>query len=79
MKAIEFISEAERFPDVRTYSPSELARKHGVPLKEILAQLRMGIKVELEHTNDDAMAIEIALDHLLEKPDYYTRLANAKL
>jgi hypothetical protein len=48
-------------------------------------QFRMGIEVELEHgqrdpdtnvTNDDTLITgKIALAHLKEFPDYYTRLA----
>jgi hypothetical protein len=37
-------------------------------------QVKMGIKIELEHTDDPKLAREIALDHLSEIPDYYTRL-----
>jgi len=37
-------------------------------------QLEMGIKVEMEHTTDKKIAEKIALDHLREIPDYYTRL-----
>jgi len=37
-------------------------------------QLRMGIKVEMEHTRNPAIARVIALHHLKEIPDYYTRL-----
>ena len=37
-------------------------------------QLKMGIKVEMEHTNDKKIAKKIAKDHLVETPDYYTRL-----
>jgi len=37
-------------------------------------QLKMGIKVEMEHTDDPKIAQEIAMDHLKEIPDYYTRL-----
>lgn len=37
-------------------------------------QLKRGIEVEMEHTNDPAIAKEIAKDHLVELPDYYTRL-----
>ena len=37
-------------------------------------QLAMGIKVEMEHTKDEDVARQIALDHLTEIPDYYTRL-----
>ena len=37
-------------------------------------ELVMGIEVELEHTNDKEEAKVIALQHLAEIPDYYTRL-----
>ena len=37
-------------------------------------QLRIGIKVEMEHTDDPKVAEKIARDHLMEIPDYYTRL-----
>lgn len=33
-----------------------------------------GIEVEMEHTNNPKIALDIALDHLTEIPDYYTRL-----
>lgn len=39
-----------------------------------LDQLLLGMKVESEHTNDKAKALEITMDHLEEIPDYYTRL-----
>jgi len=37
-------------------------------------QLEMGIVVEYEHTDNREVAKQIALDHLAELPDYYTRL-----
>ena len=37
-------------------------------------ELRMGIKVEMEHTDDPKKAEKIALDHLAENPFYYTAL-----
>lgn len=37
-------------------------------------ELQMGIKVEYEHTPDEWVAKKIALDHLAEMDDYYTRL-----
>jgi hypothetical protein len=37
-------------------------------------QLQIGIQVEMEHTSDPKTAKKIALDHLKEIPDYYTRL-----
>jgi len=37
-------------------------------------ELAMGIKVEMEHTRNKAIAKRVAIDHLAEFPDYYTRL-----
>ena len=37
-------------------------------------ELFAGIAVEFEHTDDIMTAMEIAMDHLEEIPDYYTRL-----
>lgn len=36
-------------------------------------QLAAGIKIEMEHTKDEAKAKEIALDHLAESPNYYIK------
>lgn len=38
-------------------------------------EIEMGVKVEQEHTDSKAIALQIAKDHLSEIPDYYTRLA----
>jgi hypothetical protein len=37
--------------------------------------IAQGVKVELEHTDDKAMAKEIAMDHLTENKNYYDELA----
>jgi len=37
-------------------------------------ELKVGIKIEMEHTSNPKFAERIALDHLAEIPDYYTRL-----
>lgn len=42
-------------------------------------ELAKGVKVEMEHTKDKRTALKIAMDHLWENPDYYTKLAKAKL
>jgi len=42
-------------------------------------ELKMGIKVEMEHTNDPKKAEKIALQHLAEDPKYYTKLTVAGL
>ncbi len=38
------------------------------------AALQEGIRVEMEHTNNPELALEIATDHLTEDPDYYKKL-----
>lgn len=55
-------------------SPQEIAKKHGVSLDYIKKQLKMGIKVEFEHTTSEKEARITALQHLDELPDYYTKL-----
>lgn len=57
--------------------PGGLADK-GAPKGLDPKQLEMGIKVEMEHTDDPAVAREIALDHLTEDPKYYTKLKQVK-
>jgi len=42
-------------------------------------QLRAGIKVEKEHTNDACIAKQIAKAHLIENPKYYKKLKKAGL
>lgn len=42
-------------------------------------EFAVGVKVEMEHTDDESIAKEIALDHLEEVPNYYTRLIKSGL
>jgi hypothetical protein len=42
-------------------------------------ELEMGIEVEREHTDDEALARKIAMDHLSEDPRYYSKLQAAGL
>ncbi len=44
--------------DASTFDPKELA---------------LGIKHEREHTDDDDIAKEIAMDHIAEDPRYYSK------
>lgn len=37
-------------------------------------EVAMGVEVEMEHTDDPDIALEICLDHLKEDPKYYTKL-----
>lgn len=55
-------------------SLKDIAKKHAVSQDQLRNQLALGIKIEMEHTDDKKIAKEIALDHLYEIPDYYSRL-----
>lgn len=60
---------------VKSYkSPEEIAKKHGVSVEAIQKQLKIGTKVEGEHTSDKTAARITALQHLDEVPNYYTKL-----
>jgi hypothetical protein len=52
----------------------QIAKKHRLDVSFIQKQLDMGEPIEHEHTKDHKLAMEIALQHLDEIPDYYTRL-----
>jgi hypothetical protein len=42
-------------------------------------ELKLGKKVEKEHTKNKEKRQEIALDHLTEDPKYYSKLKKSKL
>tara|TARA_R110000851_G_scaffold51928_1_gene122980 strand:+ start:164 stop:1111 length:948 start_codon:yes stop_codon:yes gene_type:complete len=63
-------------PNFKTPTPTAIANKHDVDLSMIRQQLKMGVKVEMEHTPDKHTAMEIALDHLAEMPNYYSKLSD---
>lgn len=52
----------------------KIAKKHDVSIDSLKKELKKGIKVEMEHTTDRGEAEIIALHHLEELPNYYTRL-----
>lgn len=53
----------------------DIANKHKVDIDDLTKEFQKGIKVEKEHTTDNNIASEIARDHLMEDPKYYTKLA----
>jgi hypothetical protein len=52
----------------------QIAKKHRMNVSDIRRQLDMGVPIEHEHTRNKILATDIALQHLDEIPDYYTRL-----
>ena len=70
----EFINETKALKIKSHKTVDEIAKKHRLDISFIQNQLEMGIPIEHEHTRDKVLATDIALQHLNEIPDYYTRL-----
>jgi len=54
---------------------SDIAKHHNVSVANIKQEFIKGYAVEREHTTDIDVAKEIALDHLYEDPNYYSKLS----
>jgi len=54
----------------------QIADKHGVSLEKINKQLEMGTKEEAKE-HGEKKAHEIAMEHVFENPEYYTKLKKA--
>jgi hypothetical protein len=73
---IENIASKHAYDD----STDSVDREGILKMKEhIISQLEIGKKVEMEHNMGEDEAIKIALDHLDETPDYYTKLGQSGL
>lgn len=80
-------SEEEERQDMSEERLQEIAKGLGIELEEdAIEQMLMGMEVELEHgtklgdivnvtDDDETKTFQIALAHVMEIPDYYTRLA----
>jgi GNAT superfamily N-acetyltransferase len=83
-KSFQFKDKMIRYPKLKEdkleggkadkMNTGDIAKKFKVTKSKIEKELRMGKKIEKEHTGSVSMAKEIAMDHLVEIPDYYTRL-----
>ena len=59
---------------IQAATPRQIAKKYRVSVTEVMRKLQKGIKVEHEHTGNNQVAMKIAIDHLLEDLNYYTRV-----
>lgn len=64
----------KQFLNKKTASIEDISKKHNQSIEYMQQQLKTGISVEKEHTKDHRVAMEIALDHLSENPNYYKKL-----
>ena len=72
--AITNANESEKL-NKSTPSVMDLAKKYMTDPAEIHRKLAKGVKIEFEHTDDIDIATEIAMDHLGERLDYYSKLS----
>lgn len=73
-KILEEIDKTVRGGLSDTHTVESIAKRHGVSVKDIEKEIEIGKKIEMEHTNSKEESVRIAMDHLVEFPDYYTRL-----
>lgn len=56
-------------------SKDSVSKEEIQKMEDILKkELEMGMKIEMEHTEDPDIAKEIAMDHLDEDPHYYKKI-----
>ncbi len=60
---------------VKTLTAAELAKKWKMSVAGMNKLIKHGAEVEKEHTDSHKDALEIARDHISERPDYYKKLA----
>lgn len=64
----------KQFLNKKAKTPEAIAKKFEVSLEHIQNQLKLGMRTEREHTTHENIARQIALNHLDEDPNYYTKL-----
>lgn len=81
MTLLEQIEKMIYEGDMEINSPNDDIMEQGISVEKGFTeedadpeQLSIGVKIEMEHTTNPDVAKKIALDHLSEIPDYYTRL-----
>ena len=58
---------------------SDIAKHHNISPQTLKNEFIKGYAVEREHTTDVEVAKEIALDHLYEDPNYYSKLSKIEI
>lgn len=57
----------------------DIAKKHDCDVDKLKKELKKGTKEEMEHTDDEDKAKEIAMDHLAEDPKFYSKSKKKKM
>ena len=72
LQKLVFDEDEQKGGESDNMSPEDLAKKHNVDIKIIKKEIHIGTQIEKEHTDNDEIAKEIAMDHIVEIDDYYT-------
>jgi len=60
-------------------SMKDIAKHHDMDTKNLKGELKKGTEDELEHTDDEATSKEIAKDHLMGNPKYYSDMEKVEI
>ena len=72
---LEINTDVDSDGQLEDFTEAGLSIEHGFTVDDAdPKELELGRKIEMEHTSNPKFAERIALDHLSEIPDYYTRL-----
>ena len=55
-------------------SVDKISKKFNISVDEVEKLIKIGTKVEMEHTNNEKVARTIATHHIFERKDYYSKL-----
>ena len=58
----------------RVPTEQQIAKEHSVDIKYVIRQAEIGSTIEREHVTTHEEAYGIALQHIMEFPDYYKHL-----
>lgn len=75
----QFVEDLDALIDVSKNYITSTSVNESIDKELFAKQLKMGIKVEMEHTDDPKEAEKIARDHLKENPKYYSILKSVNL
>jgi hypothetical protein len=71
----QYVTNVTSFEDsVRILKNKGILTEADMNVRVNPSELAMGVKVEMEHTDDVEVAKKIAMDHLAENPKYYSEL-----
>ena len=77
----EIDEEAETIPGglAKGMTLNDIAKHHNISPQTLKNEFIKGYAIEREHTTDINIAKEIALDHLYEDPNYYSKLSKIEI